>query len=150
MAVQLAPGATAADLRGQLDSVGQPGLFSVDPLEAAVLSICEFHAGKLLSSAPTINLTNCLLERVYTEMQPTDGLTSYVRNCLVMGGTFNFGPTNSVIRDNLFDRCSITNWIQGRGNDYTGAYNAYVVNYPRLLKFSRSSPGRARPAHGCR
>ena len=95
---------------------------------------CEFHGGKLLSLRPTINLTNDLLERVYTDIRPGDGLTSYVRNCLVFGGNFSFAPTNSLIADNLFDKATITNLIGGLGYSYSGGFNAYVTtNYGRLF-----------------
>ncbi|MGA2866767.1 MAG: hypothetical protein ABSF95_20020 [Verrucomicrobiota bacterium] len=93
---------------------------------------CEFHGGKLLSSRPTLNLTNCLLERVYADLEPKDGQTSHLRNCLVYGGSFNFGPTNSVIYDNLFDQLAMANWIGGWSNSYTGGYNAYITNCSRL------------------
>jgi RHS repeat-associated protein len=88
---------------------------------------CEFHAGKLTSWRPTINLTNCLLERVLTDLEPKDGGTNYMRNCLVYGGNFIFAPSNSLVRDNLFDKTTITNW-----NGYTGGFNAYITNLSRL------------------
>lgn len=95
---------------------------------------CQFHSGKLLSAGPTINLTNCLLEREYTLIQPTDGLTSYVQNCTVFGGSFSFAPSNSVIQANLFDSAAITNLIGAWGNTYSGGFNAYVTtNYGRLF-----------------
>jgi hypothetical protein len=95
---------------------------------------CEFHGGKLLSFGPTVNLTNALLERVYTDLEPTDTLVSYYRNALVFGGMFSVAPTNSVIEANLFDRAWITNYIGSRGNTYSGGFNAYVIptNYGRL------------------
>jgi hypothetical protein len=94
---------------------------------------CEFHGGKLLSAGPTLNFTNCLLERVYTDIQPKDGCWSYLRNCLIYYGTFGFGPTNSIIADNLFQAPTTQDWIGGRGNTYSG-YNAYYpyFNYSRL------------------
>jgi hypothetical protein len=88
---------------------------------------CEFHGGKLITSRPTISLTNCLLERVATDLEPKDGKTAYVRNCLVLGQAFTFAPTNSVVQDNLFDSPAINNW-----NGYSGGYNAYVTNLSRL------------------
>ncbi len=84
---------------------------------------CEFNAGQVISVAPTVNFTNCLLNRVYTDIEPTDGLTTAFRNCLVWSGTFGFGPTNSMIADNAF-YTTIPDWIGGRGNTYSG-YNAY-------------------------
>jgi len=88
---------------------------------------CEFHGGKLLSVRPTINLTNVLLERVYTDLEPKDGLTNNVRLGLVYGGAFTFAPSNSVVQDVLFDKAAVTNW-----NGYNGGFNAYVTNFQRL------------------
>jgi hypothetical protein len=88
---------------------------------------CEFHGGKLISVRPTVNLTNCLLERVYTDLEPKDTFTNYVRNCLVYGATFTFFPTNSLVQDNLFDSPIITN-----RNSYSGGFNAYITNLTRL------------------
>ena len=94
---------------------------------------CEFHGGKLLSVRPTINFTNCLLERVYTDLQPKDSpATTYLRNCLLLGGAFTFAPTNSLVRDNFFDKTAITNW-----NGYAGT-NAYVTGYQRLQPARRT------------
>jgi RHS repeat-associated protein len=97
-----------------------------------VFQDCEFHGGKILSGSPTINFTNCLLDRVYTDIEPKDGAVSYFRNNLVYGGVFGFAPTNSHIRDNLFDQAVIPNWIGGWGNTYTGGYNAFITNCDRL------------------
>jgi hypothetical protein len=88
---------------------------------------CEFHGGKLLSVRPTLDLTNCLLERAYTDLEPKDGLTNYFRVGLVYGGTFTFAPSNSIVQDVLFDSATISNW-----NGYTGGFNAYVTNQTRL------------------
>lgn len=91
---------------------------------------CEFHSGQLLTMLPTVNFTNCLLERVYADLEPKDGWTNYLRNCLIYGGNFKMAPTNSansVAQDNLFDKTVITNW-----NGYSGGFNAYVTNLSRL------------------
>ena len=95
---------------------------------------CEFHGGKLISLRPTIDLTNCLLERVYASLSSADGNSPYIRNSLFLGGIFNFAPnvTNALVKDNLFDQTFIpTNtaiYIT-----YNGGYNAYVTNNARLL-----------------
>ena len=92
---------------------------------------CQFHGGQLLSSYPSLSLTNCLLERVYADLEPSDGQVSYLRNCLAYGGVLAFGPTNSaslVVYDSLFDQPALlTNW-----NGYTGGHNAYLTNSARL------------------
>jgi hypothetical protein len=92
---------------------------------------CEFHSGKLLSTGPTLNFTNCLLERVDADIEPKDNLTTYFRNGLVYGGSFGFGPTNSRIADTFFDQAKIPDWVGGRGNTY-GGYNAYITNCDRV------------------
>jgi hypothetical protein len=88
---------------------------------------CEFHGGTLVSTRPTLNLTNCLLERVYTDLEPKDGLTASFRVGTVFGGSFIFAPSNSVVQDVFFDSVGITNW-----NGYNGGFNAYVTNFQRL------------------
>ena len=88
---------------------------------------CEFHGGKITTAGPTLNLSNCLLERVYTDLEPKDGQTNYIRTCLAYGGNFTLAATNAYVADNLFDKAGITNW-----NSYTGTLNAYVTNNTRL------------------
>jgi hypothetical protein len=92
---------------------------------------CEFHSGKLLTTGPTLNFTNCLLERVDADIEPKDNLTTYFRNGLVYGGSFGFGPTNSRIADTFFDQAKVPDWVGGRGNTYSG-YNAYITNCDRV------------------
>jgi len=96
---------------------------------------CQWHGGQILSYAPTINLTNCLLERVYTDLEPNDNVIPVIRNNLVFGGTFGFYPgavTNAVVKDNLFDRATIPDWIGAFGLTYDGGNNAYVTNCDTL------------------
>lgn len=88
---------------------------------------CEVHGGKLVTVRPTVNLTNCLLERAFTDLEPKDGLTAAFRVGLVYGGTFTFAPSNSVVEDVLFDSPTISNW-----NGYNGGYNAYITGLSRL------------------
>lgn len=90
---------------------------------------CQFHSGLLISLYPTINLTNCLLERVRTEIWTDDSNVPHVRNNTVIGGTFDYLPAsspNAVIQDNLFDGALGLPDLTGWG--YDGAYNAYVTN----------------------
>lgn len=94
----------------------------------------EFHGGTLISTRPTVNLTNCLLERAFTDLEPKDGLTTYVRVGLVYGGAFIFGPTNSLVQDVLFDTVGITNW-----NGYSGGFNGYVTNSSQRLAPTKST-----------
>jgi hypothetical protein len=94
----------------------------------------EFHGGKLISFLPTINLINCLLERVYASLSSVDGNLPYIQNNLFLGGTFNFAPnvTNAFVKDNLFDQTAIpTNTVVY--TNYDGGYNAFVTNNNRLL-----------------
>ena len=94
----------------------------------------EFHGGKLLSYRPTINLTNCLLERVYASLVTSDGNSPYIRNNLFYGGIFKYAPnvTNSFVKDNLFDQTVISN-NSSVYTTYNGGYNAFVTNNSRLL-----------------
>lgn len=95
---------------------------------------CQFHGGQLTTFWGTINLTNCLLERVNADLESVDGLTPVVMNCLVWFGTFEFAPSlnGSVIKDNLFDHPVIGNYIGGSGYTYNGGFNGYVTNCDRL------------------
>jgi multisubunit Na+/H+ antiporter MnhB subunit/Na+-transporting NADH:ubiquinone oxidoreductase subunit NqrE len=98
-----------------------------------ILQDCQFHGGTLLSSYPTINLTNCLLERVYASLWSADTNIPSLRNNLFWRGTFNFAPnvTNALVKDNLFDQTSILN-NSGTYVTYNGGFNAFVTNYNRL------------------
>ena len=86
---------------------------------------CEFYGGQLLSYRPTLNLTNCLLERVYSDLEPHDTNVSHVRSCEIYGGTFKAVLTNTAawLADNLFDQATVLN----SNNAYNG-FNAYVTN----------------------
>ena len=86
---------------------------------------CEFHGGQLLSCRPTLNLTNCLLERVCSDLEPHDTNVTCVRNCEIYGGTFKAILTNAAawLADNLFNQTTVLN----SNNAYNG-YNAYVTN----------------------
>ena len=94
---------------------------------------CQFHGGSLVTFlGPTINLTNCLFDRVDVVLNPTDGNIPVLRNNLFYGGTLDllpFGTSQSVVQDNLFDRTTI--WDHNPPCTYTG-YNAYVTNCNRL------------------
>ena len=120
-------------------SLDEPGFNAVTNSGPLTFQDCEFHGGKLLSSRPTLDLANCLLERVYANLSFADGNSPYIRNCLFYGGIFNFAPnvTNALVKDNLFDQTSIpTNtsiYIT-----YDGGYNAYVTNKDRLLPWFAS------------
>jgi hypothetical protein len=94
---------------------------------------CQFHGGSLVTYlGPTINLTNCLFDRVYLALYPDDTNTLVLRNNLFYGGTLDLLPfctSHSVVQDNLFDRTTILD--HNPPCTYTG-YNAYVTNYNRL------------------
>jgi hypothetical protein len=95
---------------------------------------CQLHGGQITSANPTVNFTNCLLERVNADIFPGDGVTPWIRNNLVWYGTFGYAPSvnGAVIQDNLFDHASIPNEIGGSGLTYNGGFNAYVTNFDRL------------------
>ena len=112
------------------------------PLHAAHLDIansnpvnirdCQFHGGNLITWNPTINLTNCLFDRVYLALWPGDASTTVLRNNLFYGGTLDllpFGSLHALVQDNLFDRTTIMDY--NPPCTYSG-YNAYVTNCDRL------------------
>lgn len=104
--------------------------------EAVAFRDCEFHAGYLQTYNPSINLTNCLFERVDLEMYPQDNNTPIIRNCLFWHGTFGYSPWtttgNAIVADNLFDQTVIPDWMGGWGATYSGGHNAYVTNCDTL------------------
>jgi hypothetical protein len=115
-------------------SLDEPGFNAPTNSGPLTFQDCEFHGGKLISLRPTIDLTNCLLERVYANVSSADTNSPYIRNCLFLGGIFNFAPnvTNALVQDNLFDQTFIpTN--TAIYTTYNGGYNAYVTNNDRLL-----------------
>jgi hypothetical protein len=94
----------------------------------------EFHGGKIITYRPTIDLTNCLLERVYADLSSKDSGSPYIRNSLFVGGTFNFAPnvSTALVKDNLFDQTLIPN-NSSVYTTYNGGYNGFVTSYNRLL-----------------
>lgn len=95
----------------------------------------QFHGGQMFSGYPTFNFTNCLFERVNCDIEPGDDNIPVFRNNLVYGGTFGYGPwnvTNAIVKDNVFDRAVIVDWIEDYGGTYDGGHNAYVTNCDRL------------------
>jgi hypothetical protein len=98
-----------------------------------ILRDCQFHGGTLVSTYPTINLTNCLLERVYASLRSKDTNIPSLRNNLFWRGTFDFAPnvSNALVKDNLFDQTSIPN-NSGIYGTYNGGFNAFVTNYNRI------------------
>jgi hypothetical protein len=63
-------------------SLDEPGFNALTNSGPLTFQDCEFHGGKLLSSRPTIDLTNCLLERVYASLSSADTNSPYIRNSL--------------------------------------------------------------------
>lgn len=78
---------------------------------------CQFHGGQFETDYPTVCLTNCLFDRVYAAIYPSDTNLTIIRNNLFYGGTFDFAPimTNSVIADNSFDQTVIPDEMTGTG-----------------------------------
>jgi len=104
------------------------------------LQDCQLHGGIFAyASTGSINLTNCLLERVWTYLQPSGPGLPLLANNLFFGGLLELylsSPTNGVARDNLFDRTTIQYDENYWG--YTGGHNAYVTNYNRLIPTNAS------------
>ena len=92
---------------------------------------CQFHGGSLTTTNPTINLANCLLERVDTKLWANDANAPQIQNCLFFAGNLDLQLTNasSLVQNNLFDQTSITDY----GNtNYIGTYNGFVAGYNTL------------------
>jgi hypothetical protein len=91
---------------------------------------CQFHGGQLVEYYASANLTNCLLNRVYAELQPWISPSFNVRNCLFYGGSCFIYPytATATFKDNFFDHTSIYSDLTGFDVDY----NAYVTNSSRL------------------
>ena len=104
--------------------------------EAVCFQDSEFHGGWMESDYPSINLTNCLLERVIAYLFPSDSSTPVIRNCLFWHGTFGYCPFtstgNAIVADNLFDQTTIPDWMGGLGATYSGGYNAYITNCDKI------------------
>jgi hypothetical protein len=98
----------------------------------ANLQDCQLHGGMLVSYPTSMNLSNCLLERLAMELDPSDGTSFDIRNNTFFGGVFDSFPsvTNNLVYDNLFDGTALTNAFSGVG--YIGGFNAYVTNQSRL------------------
>ena len=109
----------------------------IDHLNMAVvvanLQDCQLHGGYLSASPPTLNLTNCLLERVSCSLWQMDNAQPVIRNNTFYGGTLDFLPltaTNAIVQDNLFDQASIPEDLTSSG--YLGGHNASVTNYAHM------------------
>lgn len=92
---------------------------------------CQFHGGTIYSTNATINLTNCLLERVSATLWSGDGGVPHIGNNLFWFGKvdLNFASSSGVVQNNLFDQTSILDHgITG----YIGTYNAYLINSNHL------------------
>ncbi|HEV2211344.1 MAG TPA: family 78 glycoside hydrolase catalytic domain [Verrucomicrobiae bacterium] len=99
----------------------------------ANLQDSQLHGGALTAFPSTINLTNCLLERVHSWLWQEDNAQPVVRNNLFFGGTFDFLPmvaTNAIVQDNCFDQTVIPEDLTASG--YLGGHNASVTNYDHM------------------
>jgi hypothetical protein len=115
---------------------------------AANIRDSRLQGGLLASLTYPANLTNCLLENVTMEIDPT--VPAGVRNCTFVGGAFysyTYGAiANYVIKDNIFDHTVLLNDLATFG--YDGGHNAFVAGCDRLYPTNASDivlP--ASPAH---
>jgi hypothetical protein len=93
--------------------------FGTGPLS---LRDCEFYGGKISSTAPTLNLINCLFDRVQTTSTPSDaGYATYLQNNTFHGGALTLSASDWVIKDNILDKALTT--ISGT---HSASHNAYV------------------------
>lgn len=93
-----------------------------------VFQDCQFHGGYTYNENTSIEFTNCLMERVSIDHEPSDNYIPVVRNCTFFGGSFCLFPypsTNAIAFDNLFDETSLACGYAG----ITGGFNASVTNF---------------------
>jgi hypothetical protein len=92
---------------------------------------CQSHGG-IFVIYNAFAITNCLFERCYTDLEAPPDSYQIVLSSLFLGGYFNCGwqITNSIIKNNLFDRTAIYADFNGIG--YDGGYNAFLTNCDRL------------------
>lgn len=93
-----------------------------------VFQDCRFHGGYTYNEYTSIEFTNCLMERVSIDHEPSDTYVPVVRNCTFFGGSFCLFPypgTNSIAFDNLFDETSLDCGYVGT----TGGFNASITNF---------------------
>jgi len=118
------------------------------------LQDCQLHGGLLYSTNATINLLNCLLERVTATLWAQDGNAPQIRNNLFWYGNLDlmFTPTNTLIQNNLFDHNTNTDHSL---TNYIGTYNGYVIGCDHLTltnstndQFLTSSPTYQATAQG--
>jgi len=89
---------------------------------------CQLHGGQFYSGRPTVNVTNCLFNRVALVLETTtaNGMSPTFRNCLLYGGTLRLSNEVSgtwTFKDNVFDKVSIT-----QSASLTHDYNGYITN----------------------
>jgi len=100
---------------------------------------CQFHGGIIYGGNPTLNFTNSLFERVYSDIEPGDENIPVFRNNTIFWGVFYYVPwnvDNAVVKDNLFDHPGIGTWFGSDGLSYDGGFNAYVTNCDTLMPIS--------------
>lgn len=112
---------------------GIPGFSHFEFIQSTptAVSDCHFQAGIIGIYGAPVQMTNCLFEHTWVDLEPgyvpwpvTD--PSFVRNNLFIAGLFGFWSTetNSLIADNLFDGTGI-NFL---GSTFNASFNAYVTN----------------------
>jgi hypothetical protein len=94
----------------------------------------EFHGGQIASWNPTVDFTNCLLERVAVGLTNADGNLAWIQNCTFRGGAFSYAPISggTTVEDTLFDGTAIPDNSAQYGT-YHGGHNGYVTGNARLL-----------------
>jgi alpha-tubulin suppressor-like RCC1 family protein len=93
---------------------------------------CQFAGSGFYVERPGVAITNSLFERVYVDIDDASQEPShYLYNNLFIGGTLTGYPNDPatwLIKDNFFDRTTISATLDG----VTHGYNGYVTNYSRL------------------
>lgn len=93
---------------------------------------CQFHGGQI-SALCALRSTNCLFERVSSDVMSLDDQVPALRNNTFFSGYLSFyaAVTNSSVKDNLFDRTTVSADLTSVG--YDGGFNAFVTNCDRIL-----------------
>jgi len=112
-------------------------LANLDNSGIDAFSDSQFHGGQFDVEYQSVNITNCLFERVDVEYTPNDGNTPSIINNSFWNGTFNFQSTvtNTPVKNNLFDQTIIPPPVSHRvGATHViylasnAGHNAYVTN----------------------
>ncbi len=110
------------------------------PIQPVIIKDCQFHNGRIFTDSSSLQFTNCLFERLYTELDGCDNpLDIILWNNTLYGGGFRYDSTkggNWDLHNNIFDNTTISIYSVG-GSNFIHSFNAYLyscaTNGNRLL-----------------